>query len=59
MGQHRRPGQIQEAKLNYDLMIPVFRRLALEAGDAILEIYHSDDFDVRAKSRRQPRYGCR
>jgi 3'(2'), 5'-bisphosphate nucleotidase len=45
---------MQESKLNYDSMIPVFRRLALEAGDAILEIYHSDDFDVRAKSDDSP-----
>ncbi|WP_425051894.1 3'(2'),5'-bisphosphate nucleotidase CysQ [Psychromarinibacter sp. S121] len=30
------------------------RRLALEAGDAILEIYHSDDFEVRSKSDESP-----
>ena len=40
--------------MNYDSMIPVFRRLALEAGDAILEIYNSEDFDVRAKSDDSP-----
>ena len=40
--------------MNYDSMIPVFRQLALEAGDAILEIYHSDDFEVRSKSDESP-----
>ncbi|WP_425514276.1 3'(2'),5'-bisphosphate nucleotidase CysQ [Aliiroseovarius lamellibrachiae] len=30
------------------------RRLALEAGDVIMEIYNSDDFDVRAKSDDSP-----
>ena len=47
-------GQSQESRLNYDSMIPVFRQLALEAGDAILEIYHSDDFEVRSKSDESP-----
>lgn len=32
----------------------VMRRLALEAGDVIMEIYNSDDFDVRAKSDASP-----
>jgi 3'(2'), 5'-bisphosphate nucleotidase len=30
------------------------RRLALEAGDAIMEIYNSDDFEVKAKSDDSP-----
>ncbi len=30
------------------------RRLALEAGDAILRIYHADDFEVRSKSDDSP-----
>ncbi|MGO4914548.1 3'(2'),5'-bisphosphate nucleotidase CysQ [Pseudogemmobacter sp. W21_MBD1_M6] len=35
-------------------MTTVFRRLALEAGDKIMEIYTSDDFDVRSKSDDSP-----
>jgi 3'(2'), 5'-bisphosphate nucleotidase len=35
-------------------MATVFRRLALEAGDAIMEIYGADDFDVRSKSDDSP-----
>jgi len=34
--------------------VPVFRRLALEAGDKIMEIYNSDDFDVQVKSDESP-----
>ncbi|MEM6373749.1 MAG: 3'(2'),5'-bisphosphate nucleotidase CysQ [Pseudomonadota bacterium] len=40
--------------MNYDDLIPVIRRLALDAGDAIIEIYGSDDFDVKAKSDDSP-----
>lgn len=32
----------------------VMRRLALEAGDAIMQIYDRDDFDVRSKSDDSP-----
>lgn len=32
----------------------VFRRLALEAGDKIMEIYNSDDFEVKTKSDDSP-----
>lgn len=35
-------------------LIPVIRRLALEAGDRILEIYESPDFEVRSKSDASP-----
>ncbi len=35
-------------------METVFRRLALEAGARIMEIYDNDDFDVRAKSDNSP-----
>ncbi|TDT73300.1 3'(2'),5'-bisphosphate nucleotidase [Litoreibacter halocynthiae] len=35
-------------------MATVFRELALEAGDKIMEIYDADDFDVRAKSDDSP-----
>ena len=54
MGQHRRPGSDLESKLNYETMTSVFRKLALEAGEAILQIYHSEDFDVRSKSDESP-----
>ncbi|MBT0957642.1 3'(2'),5'-bisphosphate nucleotidase CysQ [Alphaproteobacteria bacterium KMM 3653] len=40
--------------MDYDRLTTVMRRLALEAGDLILEIYNSDDFDVRAKSDDSP-----
>lgn len=32
----------------------VMRRLALEAGDVIMEIYNSDDFEVKSKSDDSP-----
>ncbi|WP_420857776.1 3'(2'),5'-bisphosphate nucleotidase CysQ [Marivivens marinus] len=32
----------------------VMRRLALEAGDKIMEIYQSDDFEVKSKSDESP-----
>jgi len=35
-------------------LIPVIRRLALEAGDRILEIYESPDFEVKSKSDSSP-----
>lgn len=40
--------------MNYDTLIPVIRRLALEAGDKIMEIYNSDDFDIKVKSDDSP-----
>ncbi|HHB80502.1 MAG TPA: 3'(2'),5'-bisphosphate nucleotidase [Aliiroseovarius sp.] len=40
--------------MNYESLEIIMRRLALEAGDAIMEIYGSDDFDVRAKSDDSP-----
>ncbi len=40
--------------MNYDVLIPVIRRLALEAGDKIMEIYGQDDFDVKSKSDNSP-----
>jgi 3'(2'), 5'-bisphosphate nucleotidase len=40
--------------MNYDELIPVIRKLALEAGDAIMEIYGEDDFDVKTKSDDSP-----
>lgn len=35
-------------------MTIVFRRLALEAGDKIIEIYNSDSFEVKVKSDNSP-----
>ncbi|MFD0910944.1 3'(2'),5'-bisphosphate nucleotidase CysQ [Ruegeria arenilitoris] len=40
--------------MTYDDLIPVIRRLALEAGDKIMEIYDADDFDVKVKSDSSP-----
>lgn len=40
--------------MDYNKMATVFRELALEAGDKIMEIYDADDFDVRAKSDDSP-----
>jgi 3'(2'), 5'-bisphosphate nucleotidase len=40
--------------LNYDTLIPVIRKLAIEAGDKIMEIYNADDFDVKVKSDDSP-----
>ena len=40
--------------LDFEKLTTVFRRLALEAGDKIMEIYSSPDFEVRAKSDESP-----
>ncbi|WP_299684471.1 3'(2'),5'-bisphosphate nucleotidase CysQ [uncultured Tateyamaria sp.] len=40
--------------MNYEQLIPVIRRLAIEAGDKIMEIYESDDFEVKSKSDDSP-----
>ncbi|MDG1104295.1 MAG: 3'(2'),5'-bisphosphate nucleotidase CysQ [Ascidiaceihabitans sp.] len=40
--------------MNYDDLIPVIRKLALEAGDKIMEVYQADDFDVKLKSDESP-----
>ena len=40
--------------MNYDTLIPVIRKLAIEAGDKIMEIYNADDFDVKVKSDDSP-----
>lgn len=40
--------------MNYDELVPVIRKLALEAGDKIMEIYDADDFDVKLKSDDSP-----
>lgn len=40
--------------MDYEKLTQVIRRLALQAGDKIMEIYDSADFDVRAKSDDSP-----
>jgi len=40
--------------MDFDRLIPVIRRLALEAGDLILAIYNGPDFEVKAKSDTSP-----
>ena len=40
--------------MNYDKLTEVMRKLAIEAGDKIMEIYNSDDFDVQLKSDDSP-----
>jgi 3'(2'), 5'-bisphosphate nucleotidase len=40
--------------LDYEKLVNVMRRLALEAGDKIMEIYNADDFDVKVKSDDSP-----
>ncbi|MEM6758820.1 MAG: 3'(2'),5'-bisphosphate nucleotidase CysQ [Pseudomonadota bacterium] len=38
----------------YEELIPVIRRLAIEAGALIMEIYEADDFEVKSKSDDSP-----
>ena len=40
--------------MDFNVAVPVMRSLALRAGDAIMEIYNSDDFEVRSKSDESP-----
>ncbi|MDE9450200.1 3'(2'),5'-bisphosphate nucleotidase CysQ [Aliiroseovarius sp. Z3] len=40
--------------MDFNRLESVMRKLALEAGDVIMEIYGSDDFDVRSKSDDSP-----
>lgn len=40
--------------MDYEQLIPVIRRLALEAGDVIMQVYGADDFDVKVKSDASP-----
>lgn len=40
--------------MDYEKLMGVMRRLAIEAGEKIMEIYESDDFEVRAKSDESP-----
>jgi 3'(2'), 5'-bisphosphate nucleotidase len=47
------PGNAETA-LDFERLTTVMRDLALQAGDKIIEIYNSDDFDVRSKSDDSP-----
>lgn len=40
--------------MNYETLVTQMRRLALEAGDRIMEIYGQDDFEVKSKSDDSP-----
>lgn len=40
--------------MQFDLLIDEMRRLALQAGQRIMEIYDSEDFETRAKSDDSP-----
>ena len=40
--------------MQFETIMPELRRLALQAGARIMEIYNSDDFEVRAKSDASP-----
>lgn len=40
--------------MDYDKLVKIMRRLSLEAGDKIMEIYGSDNFDVKSKSDDSP-----
>lgn len=40
--------------MDFDELTTVFRRLALEGGAKIMEIYDRDDFDVKVKSDNSP-----
>lgn len=40
--------------MDYAAIVAAFRRLALEAGAEILEVYNGPDFDVKSKSDASP-----
>lgn len=40
--------------MDYTVLTSVMRRLAIEAGNVIMDIYNADDFDVKAKSDDSP-----
>jgi 3'(2'), 5'-bisphosphate nucleotidase len=40
--------------MDFEKLVPVMRRLALEAGDRIMEVYDSPDFAVKTKSDASP-----
>ncbi|MCE8005457.1 3'(2'),5'-bisphosphate nucleotidase CysQ [Aestuariivita sp.] len=40
--------------MSNETLVPVMRRLAIQAGAVIMEIYEADDFDVKIKSDASP-----
>ena len=48
------PAQKWSHFVEYDALIPVIRKLAIEAGTKIMQIYNADDFDVKVKSDDSP-----
>jgi len=40
--------------MDFERLVVVMRRLALEAGDKIMEIYNSPEFEVKSKSDASP-----
>ncbi len=40
--------------MDYETLIPVMRRLALQAGDRIMQVYNGPDFEIRTKSDASP-----
>ena len=40
--------------MDFDRLIPIIRRLALQAGDCIMAVYNGPDFAVKAKSDASP-----
>ena len=40
--------------MDFDHLVPLLRRLALQAGDAIMQVYHGPDFEVRTKGDASP-----
>lgn len=40
--------------MDFQELVPLFRRLALQAGDRILQVYAGPDFEVRAKGDASP-----
>ena len=40
--------------MDFDRLIPIFRRLALQAGDRIMAVYNGPDFAVKSKSDASP-----
>lgn len=40
--------------MQFDQLVPLIRRLALEAGDRIMQVYDGPDFEVKSKSDSSP-----
>ena len=40
--------------MNLEKLVTVMRQLSLEAGDKIMEVYNSPDFEIKTKSDESP-----